>query len=164
MRPLIAAASAGVSFSGTTWPSTPSRMMSRGPETQSTLTTGSPTPIASSSTIGKPSWRELSTYSEARDISSCSLRVKPSRPALSAMPSSSIWRWRLSRSPPEPKIFSRQSGWSLTTSAQAGSSRSNPFWRHEAAGGDHDLVVERGAVAADVRHRVGEAPRSACGP
>ena len=150
----MAAASASTSPSGTTCPSTPSRMMSRGPVGQSKLTTGSPTAIASSSTIGKPSLRELITYSEARDISSCRLDVKPIICALSSIPRRRIWRRSGFMSTPLPKIFSCQPGWSPITRAHDPQQAVEALLATEAAGRDHDLLVERRPVAADVRHAV----------
>ena len=130
--------------------------MSLGPETQSTLTTGSPTPIASSSTIGKPSWRELSTYSEARDISSCSLRVKPSRRALSAMPELLDLALQVVALAARAEDLQLPVGVVLDDLGPGRQQAVEPLLADEPAGGDDDLVVERGAVAADVRDRVGE--------
>ena len=66
--------SAATSSGGTSTPSSPSETMSDGPRGQSKLTTGRPLPIASTSTIPKPSKRELSTNSEP------SAMAAPSRP------------------------------------------------------------------------------------
>ena len=126
----MAAAKACSSSGGTSTPSTPSVMISRGPLAQSKLITGRPQAIASHKALGKPSRREDKTNRSACCMFSKGCRVKPGKDARPCRPRSSRTRSRSGRRGPSPQITSDHSGCFGATRAKAPSRRSNPFSSH----------------------------------
>src|SRR6476660_4337616 len=123
----IDADSAATSPSATSRPSTPSVIMSAGPVGQSKLTTGSPTAMASRTTMGNPSARELSTKMAASAISSASRSVWPMSITRPLRRWATIRPFNSALSRPAPKMRSRQSGYCSETPAKAAINRSKPF-------------------------------------
>ena len=97
------------SFGGTTKPSTPARTNSRVPPT-SVAITGTPLAIASSTTFGMPSQREVSQNSDAaRRIVSTSPR-SPVNVTRSGNAQLLAWRFSAARNGPSPTITKRCAG------------------------------------------------------
>ena len=122
-----AAAMPATDCGATSSPLTSCSMISRGPEAQSKLATGSPAAIASWTTSGKPSVREVSAATDAFAHSAAMSVTAPGSSTRSLSPRFRISRARRFCSGPVPQIRSRQSGTWSAISANAATSSSNCF-------------------------------------
>jgi hypothetical protein len=102
-------------------------MISRGPEAESKLATGTPAAIASWTTSGKPSVREVSAATEALAHSAFMSATPPGSSTRSHSPHLRISRTRSARSGPVPQIRSRHSGTWSAIAANAATSSENCF-------------------------------------
>ena len=94
----------------TSSPLTSCSMISRGPDGESKLATGTPAAIASCTTSGNPSVRDVSTATDAFAHSAAMSETPPGSSTRSQSPHLRISRTSPARSRPVPQIRSRQSG------------------------------------------------------